>query len=77
MDRARYTVSVYLNSYRNRPNLARNRPMHLSDSRCDSSSAEAEVLMALTGNGPTPPEGDTYYHRQRASSNLYFAYLLW
>ncbi|GBN83005.1 hypothetical protein AVEN_124659-1 [Araneus ventricosus] len=28
----------------------------------NSSSTEAGVLMAITGHGPTPPEGDTYYH---------------
>ncbi|GBN38277.1 hypothetical protein AVEN_219718-1 [Araneus ventricosus] len=31
--------------------------MYLSDGHCNSSSAEAGVLMAITGHGPTPPGG--------------------
>ncbi|GBL77925.1 hypothetical protein AVEN_143259-1 [Araneus ventricosus] len=45
--------------------------MHLSDGRCNSSSTEAGVLTAITRHGPTPPEGGTHYHRQRASPSHY------
>ncbi|GBM00748.1 hypothetical protein AVEN_74492-1 [Araneus ventricosus] len=38
-----------------------NHPGNLSDSRCNSSSTEAGVLVAITGHGLTPPEGGTYY----------------
>ncbi|GBM57586.1 hypothetical protein AVEN_85450-1 [Araneus ventricosus] len=34
----------------------------LNDSRCNRSSTEAGILMAITGHGSTPPEGGTYYH---------------
>ncbi|GBL60645.1 hypothetical protein AVEN_176301-1, partial [Araneus ventricosus] len=37
-------------------------PGPLNGSPCNSSSAEAEVLVAITGHGPTPPEGGTYCH---------------
>ncbi|GBM29112.1 hypothetical protein AVEN_40124-1 [Araneus ventricosus] len=37
-------------------------PGTLSDSRCNSSSNEDGVLTAITGHGPTSPEGGTYYH---------------
>ncbi|GBM98709.1 hypothetical protein AVEN_117117-1 [Araneus ventricosus] len=32
-------------------------PGSLNDSRCNSSSTEAGVLMAITRHGSTPPEG--------------------
>ncbi|GBM82816.1 hypothetical protein AVEN_37276-1 [Araneus ventricosus] len=38
--------------------------MHLNDSRCDNSSAEAGVLMAITGHNPTAPVEGTHYHRK-------------
>ncbi|GBM21790.1 hypothetical protein AVEN_29232-1 [Araneus ventricosus] len=31
-------------------------PENLNDSRCNSSSTEAEVQVAITGHDPTPPE---------------------
>ncbi|GBN01303.1 hypothetical protein AVEN_240020-1 [Araneus ventricosus] len=34
----------------------------LIDSHCNSSSAEAGVLIAIAGHDPIPPEGGTYYH---------------
>ncbi|GBN70069.1 hypothetical protein AVEN_233062-1 [Araneus ventricosus] len=37
-----------------------NHPGLLNDSRCNSSSTEAGVLMAISGHGPTPPEGGSY-----------------
>ncbi|GBM69130.1 hypothetical protein AVEN_6361-1 [Araneus ventricosus] len=37
-------------------------PMYLSEHRCNSSSAEAGVLLAFTGHGPTSPESGTHYH---------------
>ncbi|GBN26109.1 hypothetical protein AVEN_169634-1 [Araneus ventricosus] len=37
----------------------------LNESRCNNSSTEARVLVALTGHGPTPPEGGTYYNWRR------------
>ncbi|GBM04202.1 hypothetical protein AVEN_41022-1 [Araneus ventricosus] len=33
-----------------------------NDSRCNSSNTEAGVLVAITGHGPSLPEGGTYYH---------------
>ncbi|GBN54664.1 hypothetical protein AVEN_258112-1, partial [Araneus ventricosus] len=45
---------------------ARSRLLYLSDGPCNTSKAEAEVLMAITGHGPTP-----HYHRQRASPSRY------
>ncbi|GBN13823.1 hypothetical protein AVEN_44552-1 [Araneus ventricosus] len=45
--------------------------MYLSDRRCNSSSVEVGVLTTITGHGPIPPEGDTHYHQQRASSSHY------
>ncbi|GBL79747.1 hypothetical protein AVEN_18267-1 [Araneus ventricosus] len=45
--------------------------MYRSDGRCNSSSPEAGVVMAVTGHGPTPLEGSTDYHRQRASPSYY------
>ncbi|GBM97500.1 hypothetical protein AVEN_82520-1 [Araneus ventricosus] len=39
----------------------------LNDSRCNNSSTEAGVLAAITGHGPTPPEGGTYYRWRRDS----------
>ncbi|GBM11954.1 hypothetical protein AVEN_249442-1, partial [Araneus ventricosus] len=35
--------------------------MYLSGGRCSSSSAEAGIITAITGQGPTPPEGGTHY----------------
>ncbi|GBL85366.1 hypothetical protein AVEN_34567-1 [Araneus ventricosus] len=37
-------------------------PGNPNDSRCNSSNSGAGVLVAVTGHGPTPPEGGTYYH---------------
>ncbi|GBM79018.1 hypothetical protein AVEN_23059-1 [Araneus ventricosus] len=45
------------NSHGNRPDLARSRLEYLSDGRCNNSSAEVGVLMAITGHDPTPPLG--------------------
>ncbi|GBN81056.1 Mariner Mos1 transposase [Araneus ventricosus] len=59
------------NSYRNHPDIARSHPAYLSDGRCNSSSAEAGVLTAIKGNGPTPPRGGMHCHRQRVSPNYY------
>ncbi|GBM80304.1 hypothetical protein AVEN_59312-1 [Araneus ventricosus] len=39
----------------------------LNDSRCNNSSTEAGFPAALTGQGPTPPEGGTYYGWRRGS----------
>ncbi|GBN17027.1 hypothetical protein AVEN_109522-1 [Araneus ventricosus] len=49
------------------------RPNYLSDGRCNSSSPEAGVLTAISGCGPTPPEGGTHYHRQRALKPLFYS----
>ncbi|GBN00415.1 hypothetical protein AVEN_257809-1 [Araneus ventricosus] len=49
-------------------------PGLLNDSRCDSSSAEAGVLVAITDSSPTPPQRSSYYHRRevtRSPSLLY------
>ncbi|GBM96632.1 hypothetical protein AVEN_15665-1 [Araneus ventricosus] len=43
-------------------------PGLLNDSRCNSSSIEAGVLVAITGHGPNPPVGGTYYHWWRDPS---------
>ncbi|GBM17461.1 hypothetical protein AVEN_193757-1 [Araneus ventricosus] len=37
-------------------------PGILNDSRCNRSSTEAGVPVAITGHAPTPPVGGTYYH---------------
>ncbi|GBM08368.1 hypothetical protein AVEN_108368-1 [Araneus ventricosus] len=50
-----------INSYRNHPNLAPSRQVHLNNSRCNSSSAKAEILVVITSYGPALPAG---YHRQ-------------
>ncbi|GBN76370.1 hypothetical protein AVEN_254201-1, partial [Araneus ventricosus] len=42
-------------------------PGNLNNCRCNSSSTEALVLMAITGHGPTPPEGGTYYQLKEGS----------
>ncbi|GBN31850.1 hypothetical protein AVEN_51558-1, partial [Araneus ventricosus] len=39
-------------------------PRTLNDSRCDSPSTEAGVLIAIIGHGPTAPDGGTYYHQK-------------
>ncbi|GBM06015.1 hypothetical protein AVEN_49404-1 [Araneus ventricosus] len=57
-------------SYLNHPGLARSRPVHLSDGRCNSSSAEAGGLLSITGHGPTPPAGSTHYHWQRQAPTI-------
>ncbi|GBN87686.1 hypothetical protein AVEN_144191-1 [Araneus ventricosus] len=41
--------------------------MYLNDDRYNSSETEVGVLSAISGQGPTPPEGDSYHHRQRES----------
>ncbi|GBM84457.1 hypothetical protein AVEN_158422-1 [Araneus ventricosus] len=43
------------------PALTRH-PITLNDNRCNSSSTKAGVLKTVTGHGPIPPEGRTYYH---------------
>ncbi|GBL88506.1 hypothetical protein AVEN_159092-1 [Araneus ventricosus] len=58
------------NPYKNHADLAQSRPVYRSDGRCNSSSAEVGVLMAITGCNPTPSVGGTQYH-QRASPNHY------
>ncbi|GBN09963.1 hypothetical protein AVEN_214874-1 [Araneus ventricosus] len=37
----------------------------LNGSRCNSSSTDAGDLVAITGHGPIPHEGGTYYHWRR------------
>ncbi|GBN95591.1 hypothetical protein AVEN_229812-1 [Araneus ventricosus] len=34
----------------------------VNNSRCDKSSSEAGVLMAISSHGPKPPEGGKYCH---------------
>ncbi|GBL78974.1 hypothetical protein AVEN_48937-1 [Araneus ventricosus] len=48
--------------------------MYLKDGRCNSWSAETGVPVAITGHDPTPPEGRTLYHRQRASPSHYYTH---
>ncbi|GBO31732.1 hypothetical protein AVEN_3210-1 [Araneus ventricosus] len=55
----------------NHPDLTLNLAVHLNDSRCNSSSAEAGVLEDITGNGPIPPVGGTLYHWQRKGPSHY------
>ncbi|GBL97904.1 hypothetical protein AVEN_127013-3-2, partial [Araneus ventricosus] len=50
--------------------LCKSHPVYLSDGRCNSSSAETGVLMAITGYSPTQFVGGTQYHRQWVSPNL-------
>ncbi|GBL83305.1 hypothetical protein AVEN_110630-1 [Araneus ventricosus] len=50
----------------------RSRSVYPRDGRSNSSIAEAGVLMAITGHGPTPPEGGMHYYRQTASPNHYY-----
>ncbi|GBL85699.1 hypothetical protein AVEN_193152-1 [Araneus ventricosus] len=56
------------------PRPSRSRAVYLSDGRCNSSSAEAGVLTAITGHEPNPPEGGTHCHRQRASPSHYYTH---
>ncbi|GBM32691.1 hypothetical protein AVEN_223472-1 [Araneus ventricosus] len=49
--------------------MARSRLVDLSDGRCNSSSAEAGVIIAITAHGSTPPVGGMHYHRQRWSNH--------
>ncbi|GBM09576.1 hypothetical protein AVEN_29428-1 [Araneus ventricosus] len=42
----------------------------VNDNHCSSSSTEAGVLVAITGHGPTPPVGGTYYHWWRDPSSI-------
>ncbi|GBL73428.1 hypothetical protein AVEN_159435-1 [Araneus ventricosus] len=42
-----------------------------SDGRCNCSSAETGVLVAITDHGPTLPVGGTHYHRQKGSPSHY------
>ncbi|GBM45686.1 hypothetical protein AVEN_237923-1 [Araneus ventricosus] len=61
-------MHVTSQSYGNRATPAL--PLHpgfLNDSRCNSSSIEAGVLVAFTGHDPTPPERSTYYHWWRVT----------
>ncbi|GBN69385.1 hypothetical protein AVEN_170432-1 [Araneus ventricosus] len=68
---AKPRVQRLVYSYRNRTDLARSRPVQPNHSRCYNSSAEAGILVAITGHGPTPPVGGTYYHQQWASPSHY------
>ncbi|GBM22106.1 hypothetical protein AVEN_266470-1 [Araneus ventricosus] len=63
------------NSYRNHSSLDRSRSVDLSDGRCNSSSAEAGVLMTITGNVPTLSKGGSFYHLQRARPNHYCSHV--
>ncbi|GBM55554.1 hypothetical protein AVEN_105086-1 [Araneus ventricosus] len=65
------SVQTLSNSYQNHPGLPRNHPMYLSDGRCNSSSAEAGVLVRISGHDPIPAEGGTHYQRQNASPIRY------
>ncbi|GBN81187.1 hypothetical protein AVEN_19523-1 [Araneus ventricosus] len=65
------SIRLDYNSYRNHPDIARSHSAYLSDGRCNSSSAEAGVLTAITVHGPTPPRGGMHCHRQRVSPNYY------
>ncbi|GBM05763.1 hypothetical protein AVEN_55848-1 [Araneus ventricosus] len=47
------------------PDLVLGRAVHLNNSRCDSSSAEAGVAMVVTDHGRTFSVGGTHYHWQR------------
>ncbi|GBN47134.1 hypothetical protein AVEN_141789-1, partial [Araneus ventricosus] len=58
------SIANFLRLTRNFPCHASGVPRLVNESRCDSSSAEAGVLVVITGHGPTPPEGGTYYHRR-------------
>ncbi|GBO30894.1 hypothetical protein AVEN_259627-1 [Araneus ventricosus] len=58
----KYYVAV---TYRNFKRVISILPWHsgtLNDSHCNSSTTESGVLVAITGHGPTRPEGGTYYH---------------
>ncbi|GBM12204.1 hypothetical protein AVEN_21012-1 [Araneus ventricosus] len=37
--------------------------IHLKNGRCDNSDSDIGVVIAITGHGPTPPEGSTFRHR--------------
>ncbi|GBM81963.1 hypothetical protein AVEN_62385-1 [Araneus ventricosus] len=50
--------------------------MYLKDSRCNSLSAEAGVLTAITVHGPIPPEGGTQYHPPGKQEPAYLFRLL-
>ncbi|GBM40093.1 hypothetical protein AVEN_246003-1 [Araneus ventricosus] len=54
------------------PVLPKN-PKTLNDSRCNSLSTEVGVLTPVTGHGPIPPKGGTYYHLggYNSTSHLY------
>ncbi|GBO30331.1 hypothetical protein AVEN_83298-1 [Araneus ventricosus] len=47
-------------SHRVTPVIPAGVPGSLNDCRRDSSSTEAGILVAITGHGPTPPEGGAY-----------------
>ncbi|GBL94261.1 hypothetical protein AVEN_16788-1 [Araneus ventricosus] len=58
-------------AYRNHLDPAGKRPVYLNDGRCNSSNAEARVLVAISGHSPTPPVEGTHYRPQKASSSHY------
>ncbi|GBM62283.1 hypothetical protein AVEN_264143-1 [Araneus ventricosus] len=58
-DPVKLKFKIHMNSELIHIHMSRNRPVHLSDSRCGSLIAETGVLMAITGHGLTPPVGDT------------------
>ncbi|GBM45194.1 hypothetical protein AVEN_168277-1 [Araneus ventricosus] len=47
-------IDIEDNSYRNHPDQAQTFPVHLYLRRCNSSSAETGVIVAITGHSPTP-----------------------
>ncbi|GBM62275.1 hypothetical protein AVEN_264138-1 [Araneus ventricosus] len=54
-------------------NMMLSHAVHLNGSRCNSSSAEAGILLAITGHVPTPPVGGMLYHRHRASPKHFYS----
>ncbi|GBM61849.1 hypothetical protein AVEN_265496-1 [Araneus ventricosus] len=46
----------------------------LNESRCNSSSIEAGVLVAITGQSPTSLKGGMYYHFRKDSRPAPFLY---
>ncbi|GBN53893.1 hypothetical protein AVEN_107912-1 [Araneus ventricosus] len=54
-----------------RKKVGETRPVYLNDSRCDSSGAEAGVLMAITGHSSDPSRRRHELYRQRARPSHY------
>ncbi|GBM81472.1 hypothetical protein AVEN_163630-1 [Araneus ventricosus] len=42
----------------------------MKDSRCNSSSTQAGILMAINGHSPTLPVGNTHYHLRRGIKTI-------